>query len=900
MVHWTAPASPGDAVTSYTVTPYIGSTAQGSLAVVVTTVYGSGVVTTANVGGLADGSRYTFQVTATNAVGTGPPGTSGPGTPAPSAPVTLTPGTGYDSGSTPQWVAVGDLAGNGWPDIVTANGSGFSVSTLRNQLSGGGRAGGRFAQPATISSATGTLTQAAFGDFNKDGKLDAAVLHDSPSIAVMLGNGDGSFQAESGTQTLPNSDFANVIAVADVNGDGNLDIVVGINQGGYPNETGVAVLFGDGHGGFSTPVEYWLPNTGGGNATGVAVADLNGDGHPDIVEADDNPYVGSDRGEVWVLLNDGDGTFSVPSGNIATIPGLGNLGALETVAVTDLNGDGVPDIVAITRGSNDGVALLLGKGDGTFQPKVIINDPTLTDGNPGGEVVALATADMNGDGLPDLVTADQMFNGTGGISVYLNPGSGTMDLPTFIATSSFSPQTLALADVNGDVEPDVVLENGRATGQNVPANVEVLLNGTDFPPLGGALGPNEMHGCVMCQALRGGGALDVSGKYPITVNSGEMSHTFSDISVPARGYPLAITQTYNDLNAGTDAGLGYGWWSPLFMSVSQDSGTGITTVTQEDGAQAQFWSSTLQPLAPRTQASLVHNGDGSWTFTRNRRDTFIFNASGQITAMADITGDRLSFGYSGGEVTSLSHSDGRSLAIAWSNGHISSITDANVSGMSRTVVFTYDGSNELTDIDWLVNGGNDRNEHFEYDSSNWSHGLTGMRDPRGVWVTQVYDSAGHTLSQTVDPTSKDPSGLNRTTTYSYTMTDGLITQVLITDPAGREQLDSFAYGELVQKVAGLRHTRSGDMVVRVRPQQPGHADHHRPRRAHLDRQLRQLRQPPGDHGRAGPGHLLHLQRRRRAVQPAEHGHRRQRGDYDLQLRHHLPHPDPDLDAFAGL
>ncbi len=73
-----------------------------------------------------------------------------------------------------------------------------------------------------------------------------------------------------------------------------------------------------------------------------------------------------------------------------------------------------------------------------------------------------------------------------------------------------------------------------------------------------------------------------------------------------------------------------------------------------------------------------------------------------------------------------------------------------------------------------------------------------MRDPRGVWVTQVYDSAGHTLSQTVDPT-----GLNRTTTYSYTMTDGLITQVLITDPAGREQLDSFAYGELVQKVVGF-------------------------------------------------------------------------------------------------
>src|SRR4029077_11830305 len=139
--------------------------------------------------------------------------------------------------------------------------------------------------------------------------------------------------------------------------------------------------------------------------------------------------------------------------------------------------------------------------------------------------------------------------------------------------------------------------------------------------------------------------------------------------------------------------------------------------------------------------------------------------------VADLNGNRLTYGYTSGLVTSLTHSDGRSLSITWSSGHISSSTDANVSGTTRTVSFTYDntGNHQLTDIDWKINGADDRNEHFEYESTPWNHGLTGVRDPRGVWATQIYASAGRTPSQTPDPTSKDPSGLNRITTYQYTL-----------------------------------------------------------------------------------------------------------------------------------
>jgi RHS repeat-associated protein len=820
VVNWSTPAAPGNIVSSYTVMPYAGTTAQTTLAVTVTTLYGAGVDTTANVGGLTDGTRYTFQVTATNGTGTGPPGTSAGVTPIGVAPLKLAPGKGYSSASTPVQAVTADITGNGWRDIVTANGAGNNVSALLNQIKGGGHSGGTFAQPATLSAASAAASDIALGDFNGDGKLDMVVVSGTSSVGVMLGNGNGTFGPETVVQTLSNQN-ANVVAVADMNGDGKLDIVVAGGMIPYPWGTAIDVLLGNGDGTFQAPVQYQIHDVClgcGFYSTGLALADLNGDGQIDIAYTNNNTSSGSDTGAMYALLNQGGGTFNVtspyPTGT--AIPGLHSSAPNETVAIADINGDGIPDVVTVEdaiyvdlngSGGQRGISISFGKGDGTFLPPVYVRDPALTNGasppSEGGDVVGLAMADMNGDGLPDIATADSnSLSGPGGVSVYLNRGGGSIDSPIFIPTGTFSPRGLSLGDMNGDSEPDVVLENNLAVGPNVPANVLVLLNGTDFPPLGGPLAAGEMHGCAMCQAMRGGGAVAVSGANPITVNSGEMSHTFTDLSIPARGYALSITQTYNDLNAGTDAGLGYGWWSPLFMSLTQDSGTGITTVTQENGGQAQFWTSSLQPVAPRTQATLLHNGDGTWTFTRYNSATFSFNSSGKITSMTDLTGDSLSFGYTGSQVTSLTHSDGRSLAIAWTSGHISSITDSNVAGTTRTVSLTYDGSNQLTDIDWKVNGANDRNEHFEYETAPWNHGMTGMRDPRGIWVTQVYDPVGRTTSQTVDPTSKDASGLNRTTTFAYTLSGGAIGLALITDPAGHQEQDTFAYGEMVQKITG--------------------------------------------------------------------------------------------------
>lgn len=809
-VSWTAPPATGTPITSYTVTPYIGTTA--GTPVSVTASNAEGVVTSVAVTGLTRGQTYTFQVTATNVAGTGPAGTSPAVTAltAPSytihngsssyaSPVVAAPPVGYNDGATPSDVTVRTLQSGHTPTVVVPNGDGSSISTL--PTGPGGRLGS-----ATVSSATtGRLPgHIALADFNGDGIQDAAVVNGDCTIGIMLGNSSGGFGSETVTAAIPDcetngggytcSGLYNV-AAGDLNG--KVDLVVSGCSADSKNFLSVWVVLGNGNGTFqaSTATEYATTDQGiYGTPTNVALADLNGDGKLDMVMSD---YAGDGQnGNIYDWLGNGDGTFQTIKTVVSGAGGIGDGGGSSTMAIADINGDGIPDVIITDTGVTSpppgpGIEVYLGNGDGTFLAGVNVQSSDGT--SPSG----LAVADINGDGAPDVLTVDYH-----GIEVYLGTGTNTFDAPVLIP-ASFGQLGLAVADVNGDGKPDLVLENGQAVGGSVTANVEVLLNGTDFPPIGGPLTAGEMHGCLMCQAEAGGGALAVRSD-PITVNDGEFSQTLTDLSIPARGYPISVTQTYNSLNASTDSGLGYGWWSPLFMNVAQNATTGITTVTQEDGAQAQFVTATLAPVAPRIQATLTYSsggGNDTWTYTRYGGNVFDFNASGQITKISDPEGDYLSFGYTSGEVTSLTHADGRRLSITWASGHISEITDANVSQQTRTVSFTYgtgSHANELTRIDWEVNGAQDTNEQFGYDEITWVHGLNSMTDPDGHVVTQTYNSSGMATSQTVDP-----SGLDRTTSYTYFTANGQVNAALITDPAGHQEYEQFAFGELVQDTTGL-------------------------------------------------------------------------------------------------
>jgi hypothetical protein len=332
--------------------------------------------------------------------------------------------TNFTGGPYQYGVAVGDVNGDGKPDLVTFSFS-YTNSTIRVLL---GNGNGTFQAAQNI--ATGALgpTHVALADVNGDGKLDiVTTAYGINSVSVLLGNGDGTFQAP--LNFAVGNDPASV-AVADVNGDGKPDLVVANTSS--PSQ--VSVLLGNGNGTFAAPQTFATDNF----PEAVAVADVNGDGKPDIVTA--NYYVGT----VSVLLGNGNGTFQAAQ-NFATGPGP------SSIAVADINGDGKPDLVTANHGIyptyNNTLSVLLGNGNGTFQAAQNITVGT--------EPESVVVADVNGDGKPDLVDANAQSNT---VSVVLGNGDGTFAAAANFAVGTF-PISVAVADVNGDGLPDLITAN---------------------------------------------------------------------------------------------------------------------------------------------------------------------------------------------------------------------------------------------------------------------------------------------------------------------------------------------------------------------------------------------------------------------------------------------------------
>ena len=303
---------------------------------------------------------------------------------------TFQPAISYPTAFGALTAVVADFNGDGNPDIAVGNG------TASNILVFPGNGDGTFRAPVASFNAIGGATFMAAGDFNKDGKLDLAVLG-AVGVQIALGNGDGTFH---GNLSLPGVLGASgPIAVADLNGDGNPDVVFTAS-----NSTGVAgtlqpgtvlVMLGHGDGTFATVVPYPI----GKLATGLAIGDLNGDGIPDLAVAD----YASGAGDVAVLFGNGDGTFPSP----VKYPAVNGA---DSVAMADFNGDGFLDLAVVSNGAGSPnsagsagtVTLLLGQGDGTFRDKIVYGAGI----NP----LSVAVGDVNGDGQPDLLFSDNLAN----------------------------------------------------------------------------------------------------------------------------------------------------------------------------------------------------------------------------------------------------------------------------------------------------------------------------------------------------------------------------------------------------------------------------------------------------------------------------------------------------------
>ena len=297
-----------------------------------------------------------------------------------------------------------------------------------------------FPAPTTFASAsnpTFSTVAVATGDFNGDGKLDVVNIDSASNINVMLGNGDGTFQAPITLNIATANFFPEAIAVGDFNGDHLLDVAVWATNSTSGNSE-VHIFVGNGAGGLTYSKTYSAPNSNTFNPgpNSIVAADVNGDGKLDLVAATPN-------NGVYVFFGNGDGTFQAP----ANYGYDRTSGCCNGLAVGDLNGDGKPDLALSV---NDGIAILLNNGNGTFGAATYYASGVA--GSAPGDGIAIG--DLNGDKKPDVVVTNENY----GVIVYLNQGSGTFAVKgTVGALPVGATNNVVLADINNDKKLDIIV-----------------------------------------------------------------------------------------------------------------------------------------------------------------------------------------------------------------------------------------------------------------------------------------------------------------------------------------------------------------------------------------------------------------------------------------------------------
>ncbi|MBI5591323.1 MAG: VCBS repeat-containing protein [Deltaproteobacteria bacterium] len=374
-----------------------------------------------------------------------------------------------NSGHYPNYVVAGDFNNDGWPDFAVLNSlddyrasygqTAGSIDIFLNNKNGAFSYKERgivcVTAPCPQNYGAGTFpTFISTADLNGDGNLDLIALdRDNTNAYILLGKGDGIFNANPSSTYVGQS--PNALVMVDINHDGILDLIVAngyynINGGGTGSNN-IAVLFGFGDGSFHLPVNY----SAGQDPRSIASGDFNGDGNIDIAVAN------HDSSNISILFSNRNGTFKpavnypLSSAPIKVIAGF-------------FHGNQYVDLAVLTEKE---VSILLNNGHGTFQPEKLIDT-----GFNGSGFIDIVIADFDGDGNTDLAVAKRGFYGIfydqGGVSILGGNGNGTFLTPVILQGVA-NPVSLWVADFDRDNLPDLlVAEEGYQVGDVKPTFVQ--------------------------------------------------------------------------------------------------------------------------------------------------------------------------------------------------------------------------------------------------------------------------------------------------------------------------------------------------------------------------------------------------------------------------------------------
>ena len=346
-------------------------------------------------------------------------------------------------GAIPFDLVAADFDGDGIPDLATANANSDDVTVLLADGEGG------FSEAAGSPIPAGDGAQGILAaDLDGDLIIDLAVANaNEDTVSIFIGRGDGRFLE------VPGSPFAvgdspRKVAAGTFDAGSTVDLAV-VNA----TSNDVTILLGDGNGAFAEATGS--PIAVGNDPRDVVAGDFDGDDEVDLATVD------SDDDTVTVLLGDGDGTFTEATGSPIAVGD-----APTALSTADLDGDETLDL-AVANFLDEDVTVLLGDGDGTFTEAT--GSPVAVDGRPA-DVIA---EDLDGDGVPDLVTANRFFNND--LSILLGDGDGTFTAAAISPVEAGTqPVALAVGDFDDDGVRDLAVTNTLSDDVSVFRNVPLV------------------------------------------------------------------------------------------------------------------------------------------------------------------------------------------------------------------------------------------------------------------------------------------------------------------------------------------------------------------------------------------------------------------------------------------